>query len=247
MNLASFFVNRLNQHSLRSKKYKETFLPIIRSNEGLNDDEEYIKSAIDQVKFLQKYCNITSSTKILDFGCGQGRLANGFILSGLYQVSYHGIDTNAKSISWCKHWLQKHHPNFDFLWLPAQNARYNPSANKLQELPMEQNFFDVIFLNSVFSHMLVDDIKFYLMEFSRVLSKHGILYLTAFIEDNVPKMEENPLGYLGQSSGALHRVRYEKQFFFSLLQDSDFDIINFHHHGIERTKQSVVIAKKDAQ
>ena len=62
--------------------------------------------------------------------------------------------------------------------------------------------------------MLVDDIKFYLDELYKVLLNDALLYLTAFIDDDVKDVEENPKNYLGKKNhGALHRVRYEKHFF----------------------------------
>jgi len=102
--------------------------------------------------------------------------------------------------------------------LPAENARYNPTEKGLKALPYKKNEFNLIFLNSVFSHMLTTDIKFYLSEFYKVLNMNGKVYLTAFIEENVPNVEENPKDYLNKSVGALHRVRYEKEFFYSLVK-----------------------------
>ena len=127
--------------------------------------------------------------------------------------------------------------------LPAYNARYNKTAEGKRALPFDDESFDLIFLNSVFSHMMTDDVQFYLKEFERVLSKDGAVYATAFIEEDVPEVEENPKGYLGKSTGALHRVRFEKRFFFGLVEQSGLKVDRFLHQVFERTKQSVVILK----
>ena len=92
--------------------------------------------------------------------------------------------------------------------------------------------------------MLSKDIIFYLNEFNRILIKGGIVYMTAFIEEGVADVEENPNGYIDNSSGRLHRVRYEKDFFFKLVEDAGFKINNFLHQEIKRTKQSVLIIEK---
>ena len=89
--------------------------------------------------------------------------------------------------------------------------------------------------------MLKDDIQFYLNEFKRVLKPSGRVYLTAFIENDVKDVEENPEGYLSKSTGPLHRVRYNKEFFFTLVNDAKLRIDSFHPGEIQRTGQSVVI------
>ena len=72
--------------------------------------------------------------------------------------------------------------------------------------------------------------------------------LTAFIEEDVPDVEENPHDYLDRDiSGVLHRVRYAKPFFFDLVERSGYRISDFQHRGISRTNQSVLVAKKMTQ
>lgn len=240
-------INRLNKNvfPLKAKKYNNLYLPLSRSNEKLYDDQDYVNSAVDQVKSLEKYCKITTATNILDFGCGQGRFANGLLASKQNIKSYFGIDTDSKSVEWCNKWLNQNNKNYTFLHLAAHNERYNPSVDKRLVLPINSNTFDIAFLNSVFSHMLATDIEFYLDELYRVLCNNGLLYLTAFVEENVPDVEENPKDYLGKKAqGPLHRVRYEKSFFLGLLDKSGFTLEDFKHQGIKRTKQSVVVARK---
>ena len=101
-----------------------------------------------------------------------------------------------------------------------------------------------MFLNSVFSHMLQNDIKFYLNEFYKILNDKGFVYFTAFVEESVPDVEENPNNYLEKSSGRLHRVRYNKNFIEKLISDAGFTVEKFIHRGIERTSQSVYVIKK---
>jgi SAM-dependent methyltransferase len=237
-----------HKSKLTARKYESTFLPLKRSNHGLADDGEYVRSAIKQVEDLSQFHPLTSSTRLLDFGCGQGRFANGLLLKSSDIGSYCGGDTCAESIAWGKRWLQRYNPNFTFIHLPAYNARYNSSVNARPSLPFSENSYDVAFLNSVFSHMLVDDVKFYLSQLHKVLGKNGILYATAYVEENVPYVEENPEGYLddylGTSRGALHKVRYEKSFFLDLFEKAGFTIVSFQYRKIEHSKQSVTIAKK---
>ncbi|GAA0191689.1 hypothetical protein GCM10009122_54240 [Fulvivirga kasyanovii] len=223
--------------------YKGLNLPNFRTNQQLSSNEDYLNSGIEQVDFLKEKGLLTNSSKILDFGCGQGRLANTLEYTNTPFSSYTGIDTDKKSIDWCNKNL-RYKDAYNFIHLSAHNARYNKRAEGLQELPFDKDSFDLIFLNSVFSHMLTNDIQFYLNQFNRVLHKNGAVYLTAFVENDVPDVEENPQNYIAESTGALHRVRYEKNFFISLMENANFRLHGFYHQQIDRTKQSVVILKK---
>lgn len=217
-------------------------LPRRRSNEGLDDAQAYLASAAEQIRWLQAADALHPATRLLDFGCGQGRLVNGLAWTGTPVADYLGIDTNRTAIDWCQRHLSGYRAPYRFLHLPAHNARYNPGAEERPALPLENGAVDLVFLNSVFSHMLADDVRFYLGEFRRVLAPRGRLYLTAFIEDGVPAVEENPAGYRGEHHGALHRVRYERGFFLGMLEAGGFECLRFEHEGITRTGQSVVLA-----
>ncbi|MEE2876900.1 MAG: class I SAM-dependent methyltransferase [Candidatus Neomarinimicrobiota bacterium] len=228
----------------RARRYKNIYLPTKRSNEKLYDDESYINSVLEQIDFLNRYVDLNDNTRIIDFGCGQGRFANGLILKFPNLQLYRGVDTDDNAISWCKRWIQSFHNNFAFHHIPAHNARYNPSSSPRQPISLENASFDLAFLNSVFSHMLAEDVQFYLREMHRMLVRSGIIYATAFMEESVPEMEENPEGYLNRSStGPLHRVRYEKNFLLGLFEESGFELIDFRHRGIERTGQSIIVAQ----
>ena len=234
-----------NIFPLKAKKYKNIYLPYGRSNEALINDNDYIDSAIDQVKSLEQHYKINTETKILDFGCGQGRFANGLIITNKKFKTYLGIDTDFISIKWCNKWIKNNREGLSFLHLDAHNERYNPKADGRLSFPIKPNTFHIAFLNSVFSHMLVDDIKFYLDELYKVLLNDALLYLTAFIGDDVDNVEENPKNYLGKKNhGALHRVRYEKHFFFKLLNNAGFTLEHYKYQAINRTKQSEIIARK---
>jgi SAM-dependent methyltransferase len=231
----------------RARPFGEVFLPVQRSNHGLADDDDYITSGVAQARQLDQIAGGLRTADLLDFGCGQGRLANSLIVADLRPHSYLGIDTNARSIAWCREFItERTEPTFRFDHVPAHNRRYNPSAVGRPSLPIGDSSKDVVFLNSVFSHMLSDDVSFYAAEFARVLRPDGVVYLTAFIEENVPDEEENPAGYLdhlGSSTGALHWVRYERRYFESLLREAGLRIDEIRHRAVEHSQQSIVVAR----
>ncbi len=228
----------------RARQYKNIYLPVKRSNEKLADDNSYINSALEQIDSLQQYLELNQTTRIIDFGCGQGRFANGLILRLPDLKHYTGVDTNDDAIKWCKRWIENYYPNFQFHFIPAHNARYNPSSPPRQQLTLKQKGFHLAFLNSVFSHMLIEDVKFYLGEMHKLLIPGGVIYATAFVEEWVPEIEENPDGYLNEDCvGPLHRVRYEKTYLLNLFEKAGFDLIDFEYRGIKRTGQSIIVAR----
>lgn len=231
---------------MKAQLYEGLYLPGFRENQGLSEDDKYLESIKEQLDHLSDNFNFKSNTVILDFGCGQGRLANGLQAQNRPFKSYYGIDTHKKSVDWCNKWLTKYNSKFNFIHVPASNARYNRQADSLKSLPFGKNTFDLIFLNSVFSHMLTDDVIFYLNEFNRTIKDNGVLYITAFVEENVPEVQENPENYIGSNKGSLHRVRFEKKFFLSLFEKTGFSIELFAHQHIKRTRQSVIIARKSS-
>lgn len=232
-------------NSFRRISFKNLNLPITRTNEGLNANQNYLDSAIEQVDHLMALNLLNSECRILDFGCGQGRFVNGLMYSNTKFSSYLGIDTDLNSINWCKRFLSIYSTKFQFLHLASYNARYNEKAIGLKNIPGNKEQIDLVFLNSVFSHMVKKDVEFYLNEFYSLLNENGRIYLTAFVETDVPPVEENPPNYISSSTGHLHRVRYEKKYFFDMLEKSGFIIEHFFHQHIERAKQSVIIIKKN--
>lgn len=228
---------------MNTVKHKGLNLPAphTRINEGVQDNEAYIQSGVEQIEHLIQLGLIWADTIMLDFGCGQGRIANALQFMGI-DIDYYGIDTDLDLIRWCKDNLTFGR----FLWVSSKNRRYNAHEKELRGIPNDDNYFTLIFLNSVFSHMLQDDVSFYLDEFYRVLKPGGAVYLTGFIEHDVPDCEENPPGYMGMTGndGPLLRVRYNKEYFLKLCKSAGFEVEHFFHRHIKRTRQSVVVLRK---
>ena len=233
-------------NTYRSIDHNGLNLPITRTNQGLNDNENYLISSKEQIDHLVSLDLINDTSNVLDFGSGQGRLVNGLRFAKINIKKYSGVDTDLNSIKWCKRFLSTYGSHYKFIHLPAFNARYNKSANGLLKIPVNKEKFDLVFLNSVFSHMMEKDIIFYLKDFHRILSKNGAVYLTAFTEENVSKVAENPIDYLNETNtnGSLHRVRYEINHFKSLIQNAGLTTEVYLHQHIERSKQSVFILRK---
>jgi SAM-dependent methyltransferase len=206
------------------------------------DNGYFLASAKAEAERLIEQNHLSQRSRILDLGCGVGRLPIGILGRGLEIGSYLGIDVDERSIRWCKKYIQSKHPQFQFQHTNARNALYNPNGAELDthlRLPFEDGSADIIYMYSVFSHMLTDDIRLYTREFKRVLAQGGSVFLTAFVEDNVPDVVENPAGYKMAWNGALHCVRYNLAFLRRLFTQAGFQFANFVH-GLETDGQSAI-------
>lgn len=192
---------------------------------------KFLLSARREAQRLKDHFGLSEKTKILEIGCGAGRLPIGIISNNFRINSYRGVDVIKFNIDWCKKYIAKKYPSFNFFRLDLKNARYNPNGKPMtgKFLPFNDTF-DIIYLYSVFSHMKTEDIEAYLSEFQRLLSPGGKIFLTAFIENDVPDMTENPSNYREDwQNQPLHCVRYEKNYFESMLKKFGFAIDRLEH------------------
>ncbi len=231
--------------------YKGNILPARRYRFGgihfLN--ESFLTSGEAEARRLIDHMGLTRDSRVLEIGCGPGRLPTG-IISVLGDIRlYRGIDVSVKPILWCQKYITPVHPSFQFTHLDMHNDRYNPKghleAEKLR-LSLPDHSFDIIYLYSVFSHLRTEHVRFYLGEFRRLLAPGGRVFLTAFLEEDVPDMAENPDDYRTvwvenkqTWKGALHCVRYNKKFFWQLAEEAGLTVVHFTH-GVETDKQSGV-------
>lgn len=193
----------------------------------------FLNSACKEAERLVSKCNLNQNSCTLEIGCGPGRLAIGILKSVGEIKQYSAIDVNKTSVEWCNKYIQEKHPTFNFIHLDVANPRYNKNGKLEQDsisLPFEDRTFDIIYLYSVFSHLVTKDVETYCSEFARLLKPHGKVFLTAFVEKNVPDITVNPEDYQGRWwHGALHCVRYNMDFVEKIFNNNRLNIDHFEH------------------
>lgn len=120
--------------------------------------------------------------RVLDIGSGIGNLALG--LTDYLRGTYHGIEIHSEAVVWCQKAITRIHPNFQFHHADVVSRAYNPRGRLRAceyTFPFPAHSFDFIFLASVFTHMLPDDVEHYVREISRLLAPGGVCVASYFL------------------------------------------------------------------
>jgi SAM-dependent methyltransferase len=124
---------------------------------------------------------------VLEPGCGTGRMAEP--LTGYLSPtgSYDGFDVMPEAIEACEKDIASSHPNFRFQHVDVFNSVYNRDGSLDPgsfAFPYPDESFDLVFLTSVFTHMLPPEVRHYLNEIQRVLRPSGRSLMTFFLLDD---------------------------------------------------------------
>ena len=183
-------------------------------------DQEFIALGDRFVETLTEHAGLRDDSRVLDIGCGYGRLPHALRRNG-FAGTYLGIDVLKKHVRWCSKRLGE--PRFRFRHADIKNERYNPSGSlAVGDLDLGDERFDVIVAFSVFTHMWPEDVEAYFRLASSVLAPDGRLAATFFVLDHVwhrladedrvalkMPFEREPGCRYESDDEPLHRVAYE--------------------------------------
>ncbi|HOM36580.1 MAG TPA: class I SAM-dependent methyltransferase [Bacteroidales bacterium] len=163
---------------LHKIKYRKNISDFFKTNDGvpmppayfiyetyrLNYNGYYFggkETAQELAKTFSKYVD-TSNCRILDWGCGPGRIVR-HLPEILPASEVYGSDYNKAYIEWCSSNLK----NVKFI------------TNELAPpIDFQDSFFDVIYGISIFTHLSKEMHYAWATELLRILKPGGILYLT---------------------------------------------------------------------
>lgn len=122
--------------------------------------------------------------RVFDFGCGCGRVARKLIQQDVQPERYVGVDLHAGMIEWCRVNLSPRAPQFRFDHHNVFNVGFNPNAPAVEApFVVEDSAFSLVLAHSVFTHVLQEQVGFYLHEIARILEPGGVLHATWFTFD----------------------------------------------------------------
>ncbi len=210
--------------------------------------------------------NLQPSHRVLDVGCGAGRLAIPLTTYLSEDGEYWGFDIRKNVIKWCQDHISSKYSNFHFLHSNVYNKLYNPKG-KVQAhdfvFPFVDASFDFVFLISVFTHMHIKDMENYLGEISRVIKPGGACFITYFLRTH----GENESLHFGSANlyftydghnyfstkenNPEKAIAYDEEYIHNLYRLNGFKLIRLIRHGSWSKsqdylgKQDIVIATKD--
>ncbi len=203
--------------------------------------------------------------RVLDVGCGIGRIAVPLTRFLSSKGSYEGFDIVKSGINWCKKHISTDYPNFNFKHIDLKNELYNLTTEYRARdfvFPYRDEEFDFAFLISVFTHMMPEDVEGYLRQLNRVLKKDGTCFCTFFVMNKESKRLMNTIDgirfdadygnyYLHNTNVKEANVAFDEDFLMGLFNNTGFELSSIHYgYWSGRKKetakdfQDVIILKK---
>lgn len=198
------------------------------------------------LRALLDFGELSPEDKLLDAGCGIGRVAIPLTRFLSPRGVYMGIDIIEPGIRWAQNNISSRYSNFSFVHIDVHNAMYNPEGELTAStftFPFESNSFSLVFLFSVFTHLKPVDLTHYLSEIFRVLEDNGRLFATCFVLSEFSNVQlQNGLAeFPFFSSGdiyftknkKLHEagIAYPQQYIEESLKVAGFDRAPFIKYG----------------
>lgn len=175
-----------------------------------NSGQAAINSAAPVYRYVLQSCQqqgIDSIKTLLDFGCGWGRFTRLFVRD-VEEAGLIGIDPWGEALQMCR----EHMPYAAFV-----RSQFNPP------LAFRDELFDVVFANSIFSHLSEVNALAWIKEISRILRPGGLLVATTHSKHWLAKVKEFQSGEKPCESD-WHRGFRDSEFDFAMA-------VNSHKNG----------------
>jgi SAM-dependent methyltransferase len=133
---------------------------------------------------FKTYGGLKPEHRVLDVGCGVGRMAVPLTEYLSARGAYDGFDIMKPAVEWCQRNITPLHLNFHFIHSDIRSKYYNPGGTEessTYRFPFDDRTFDFVFLTSVFTHMFPADMEHYVSEIARVLKPGGRCLATYFL------------------------------------------------------------------
>jgi SAM-dependent methyltransferase len=143
---------------------------------------DFTRTGRDQLEFFTELAGLRPTDRVLDIGCGVGRIA--IPLTGYLSASgsYDGFDILPYMIEWDRANISVRHPNFRF-----HLAEIASTTNEAQTATLDaaqyrfafgDDTFDFAYAGSLFTHLVPSGTENYLAETARTLTPGGRLVAT---------------------------------------------------------------------
>lgn len=144
---------------------------------------DFVRVGEELANLLTTVGGLQPDDRVLDIGCGVGRVAIPLTRFLSATGSYDGFDVVGAAVRWCSRNITASHPRFRFEHTNLYNSFYNRRGVSAAEyrFPYADASFDFAFATSVFTHLDRATARHYLEEAHRVIRPGGRLLGTFFV------------------------------------------------------------------
>ena len=169
---------------LRATLAANRFMPVPPPELIHCGDGDFRAIGLEFLNHLTGRAGLAPEARMLDLGCGVGRIALPLTQYLSAAGTYDGADVMQSSIRWCADAITPIYPNFRFHALDLRHPLYNPDGAEAAEaatLPFQDGAFDFVCMVSLLTHLTPAELTRYAEEVSRVLAPGGRCFATAFL------------------------------------------------------------------
>jgi SAM-dependent methyltransferase len=225
-------------------------------NRILNNQSHFLVHARDFWMFVFAEGIATMHSDILDIGVGCGRWAHWLrdynFRGRRFAGTYVGIDIDEEAVAWC----QKNYDaeRFSFLVSSDTSVSYNhtAAAQSVYRVPLADASFNLVFSNSLLSHLLEAELENYLRESYRLLKAGGAMMHSHFNIEHPPESYGKRHTFRHRLGNALIEseaqpeaaVAYHTDFLFDLCRRIGFSSSEIVHMPGGAQHQPILLCRK---
>ncbi len=146
---------------------------------------DFLKTGEMLLGYFRELGGLQAHHHLLDVGSGIGRIAIPLTRFLNEKGGYEGFDVVRQGVDWCGKHISRRYPNFQFQYISLDNDLYRSGGGDASvfRFPYPEGRFDFAVVNSVFTHMLPEEVDNYFGEIFRTLRPGGVCYATFFLFD----------------------------------------------------------------
>jgi SAM-dependent methyltransferase len=225
-------------------------------NRILNNQTHFLVHARDFWMFVFSEGLATMHSDILDIGAGCGRWAHWLrdynFRGRQFTGTYVGIDIDEEAIAWCQKNYDAERFRFHISTDASASYAHAGAGEGAYRIPLADNSFDLVFSNSLLTHLLEAELENYLRESYRLLRAGGAMMHSHFNIDNPPASYGKRHTFAHRLGNALIEseaqpeaaVAYHTDFLFGLCRKIGFSSCEIVHMPGGAQHQPILLCRK---
>jgi SAM-dependent methyltransferase len=225
-------------------------------NRILNNQTHFLVHARDFWMFVFSEGIATMRSDILDIGAGCGRWAHWLrdynFRGRQFTGTYVGIDIDEEAIAWCQKNYDAERFRFHISTDASKSYAHAGAGEGAYRIPLDENSFDLVFSNSLLTHLLETELENYLRESYRLLRAGGAMMHSHFNIDYPPASYGKRHTFQHRLGNALIEseaqpeaaVAYHADFLFGLCRKIGFSSCEVVHMPGGAQHQPILLCRK---